>query len=442
MSKKPVIKIGLVGLGVVGEGVWKHIQQNRLALERRLGARLQLVKVAVQDIKKKRSVKVSRDQLTTDPMSIANDPDIDIVCELMGGTSLARKVTLAALKNGKIVVTANKALICKHGAQLFETARKGGGHYFFEASVGGGIPIIKVIREGLVANRFNLIYGILNGTCNYILTRMERESLTFDKTLNAARELGYVEADESLDLDGWDTAHKAVILAFLAHGKWVKLNEVPVEGIGNITLEDIQWADELGFKIKLLGIISQNNKGKSIFVRVHPTLIRKDKIMANVDGVYNAVSVSGDIVGSGVHIGRGAGQDATASAVIGDVADAVSALLGTSPPVVLEDDAELYASLGSDIELSSLEDVTGQYYLRLSVTDKPGVLAEISTVMADHEVSIASMIQPEESSNQWATLIITTHQSNEKRMQDTIRDLKKLKNVHRAPFLLRIVNFD
>ena len=442
MSKKPVIKIGLVGLGVVGEGVWKHIQQNRLALERRLGARLQLVKVAVQDIKKKRSVKVSRDQLTTDPMSIANDPDIDIVCELMGGTSLARKVTLAALKNGKIVVTANKALICKHGAQLFETARKGGGHYFFEASVGGGIPIIKVIREGLVANRFNLIYGILNGTCNYILTRMERESLTFDKTLDAARELGYVEADESLDLDGWDTAHKAVILAFLAHGKWVKLNEVPVEGIGNITLEDIQWADELGFKIKLLGIISQNNKGKSIFVRVHPTLIRKDKIMANVDGVFNAVSVSGDIVGSGVHIGRGAGQDATASAVIGDVADAVSVLLGTSSPVVLEDDAELYASLGSDIELSSLEDVTGQYYLRLSVTDKPGVLAEISTVMADHEVSIASMIQPEESSNQWATLIITTHQSNEKRMQDTIRDLKKLKNVHRAPFLLRIVNFD
>lgn len=442
MSKKPVIKIGLVGLGVVGEGVWKHIQQNRLALERRLGARLQLVKVAVQNIKKKRSVKVSRAQLTTDPMSIANDPDIDIVCELMGGTSLARKVTLAALKNGKIVVTANKALICKHGAQLFETARKGGGHYFFEASVGGGIPIIKVIREGLVANRFNLIYGILNGTCNYILTRMERESLTFDKTLNAARELGYVEADESLDLDGWDTAHKAVILAYLAHGKWVKLKDVPVEGIGNITLEDIQWADELGFKIKLLGIISQNNKGKSIFVRVHPTLIPKDKIMANVDGVYNAVSVSGDIVGSGVHIGRGAGQDATASAVIGDVADAVSALLGTSPPVVLEDDAELYASLGSDIELSSLEDVTGQYYLRLSVTDKPGVLAEISTVMADHDVSIASMIQPQESSNQQATLILTTHQSNEKRMQDTIRDLKKLKNVHRPPFLLRIVNFD
>ncbi len=442
MSKKPVIKIGLVGLGVVGEGVWKHIQQNRLALERRLGARLQLVKVAVQDMKKKRGVKISRDQLTTDPMSIANDPDIDIVCELMGGTSLARKVTLAALQKGKIVVTANKALICKHGAQLFDAARKGGGHYFFEASVGGGIPIIKVIREGLVANRFNLIYGILNGTCNYILTRMERESLTFDKTLNAARDLGYVEADESLDLEGWDTAHKAVILAYLAHGKWVKLKDVPVEGIGNITLEDIQWADELGFKIKLLGIISQNNKGKSIFVRVHPTLIRKDKIMANVDGVYNAVSVSGDIVGSGVHIGRGAGQDATASAVIGDVADAVSALLGTSPPVVLEDDAELYASLGSDIELSSLEDVASQYYLRLSVTDKPGVLAEISTVMADHDVSIASMIQPEESSNQWATLIITTHQSNEKRMQDTIRDLKKLKNVHRAPFLLRIVNFD
>ena len=271
---------------------------------------------------------------------------------------------------------------------------------------------------------------------------MERENLTFDKTLDSARELGYVEADESLDLDGWDTAHKAVILAYLAHGKWVKLNDIPVEGIRNITLEDIQWADKLGFKIKLLGIISQNNKGKSIFVRVHPTLIPKDKLMANVDGVYNAVSVSGDIVGSGVHIGRGAGQDATASAVIGDVADAVNALLGTPSPVILEDDAELYAALGSDIELSSLEDVTGQYYLRLRVTDKPGVLAEISTVMANHDVSIASVIQPQPSNNKLATLILTTHQSNEKKMQDTIRDLKKLKNVHSSPFLLRIVNYD
>lgn len=442
MSKKPVVKIGLIGFGVVGEGVWKHIQQNRSALERRLGARLQLVKVAVQDMKKKRKVQIPPDQLTTDPMSIANNPDIDIVCELMGGTTLAKKITLAALHNGKIVVTANKALICKHGAQLFKTAREGGGHYFYEASVAGGIPIIKVVREGLVANRFNLIYGILNGTCNYILTRMERENLTFDKTLIAARELGYVEADESLDLDGWDTAHKAVILSYLAHGKWVSIKDVPVEGIVNITLEDIQWANKLGFKIKLLGIISQNNEGKSIFVRVHPTLIRKDKIMANVDGVYNAVSVNGDIVGSGIHIGRGAGQDATASAVIGDVADAVNILLRTPQPMGLEDTNELYTPVGSNIELSSLEDVSSQYYLRLSVTDKPGVLAEISTVMANHDVSIASMIQPEESSNQKTTLILTTHQSNEKRIQDTVRDLEELKNVHRKPFLLRIVNFD
>ncbi len=442
MVEKRVVKIGLIGLGIVGEGVWKHIQKNRVTLDRRLGARLELCKVAVQNLKKKRALKIPSNQLTNDPMDVATDPEIDIVCELMGGTGIAKKVTLAALKKGKIVVTANKALICKHGAQLFETARKGGGHYFFEASVGGGIPIIKVIREGLVANRFSLIYGILNGTCNYILTRMDREGLTFDQTLESARELGYVEADESLDLDGWDTAHKAVILSYLAHGKWVKLKDVPVEGIRKITLQDIQWASELGYKLKLLGIISQNGQGKSISVRVHPALIRKEKMIANVDGVYNAVSVSGDIVGSNVHIGRGAGQDATASAVIGDVADAVSTILGIPPPVVLEDDAELYASLGSNIKLSSLEEVTGQYYIRLSVTDKPGVLAEISTVMANHNVSIASLIQPEQSDHKPATLILTTHQSNEKNIQDTMRDIKRLKTVHGAPFLLRIVNFD
>ena len=221
MSTLSTINIGICGLGTVGQGVWKHIESNRVALESRLGVTLNLARASVRDLKKKRTIRVASGKLTTDPLAIATDPSIHIVCELIGGTTLARDVTLAALKAGKTVVSANKALLCKHGPELFAAARKHGGHFFFEASVAGGIPIIKALREGLVANRFKLIYGILNGTCNYILTRMDREGLSYPTILAEAKALGYAEADESLDVEGWDTAHKASILAFLAHGTWV-----------------------------------------------------------------------------------------------------------------------------------------------------------------------------------------------------------------------------
>src|SRR5690625_4445667 len=245
MESKKVIKIGFLGLGTVGQGVWKHIDRNRGRLKTRVGADLQLHRAAVRDLKKQRPVAIPQERLTTDALSVATDPEIDIVCELMGGTDEARTLTLAALEKGKIVVSANKALLCEHGEEIFAAARAGGGHFFFEASVAGGIPIIKALREGLVANQFPLIYGVLNGTCNYILWRMEREGASFDSILNEARELGYVEADESLDLDGWDTAHKAVILAFLAHGKWVKYDEMLVEGIRKVSQADIKEAAAL-----------------------------------------------------------------------------------------------------------------------------------------------------------------------------------------------------
>ena len=231
MSKPSTINIGICGLGTVGQGVWKHIERARADLESRLGAKIELYRGAVRDRSKRRTVEIPDSKLSTDALSVATDPAVHIVCELIGGTSLAREVTLAALKAGKIVVSANKALLCDHGAEIFATARKHGGHFFFEASVAGGIPIIKALREGLVANRFKLIYGILNGTCNYILTRMVQEGAPYQTILVDAKRLGYAEADESLDVDGWDTAHKASILTYLAHGVWVKTDQMIVEGI-------------------------------------------------------------------------------------------------------------------------------------------------------------------------------------------------------------------
>ncbi len=433
------LKIGLIGLGVVGQGVWKHIKRHRRELESRLGAGLVLHRAAVRDLSRSREVKLSDTQLTDDPMSVATDPEIDIVCELMGGTKLARKLTLAALKQGKIVVTANKALLCEHGDEIFATARAHGGHVFFEASVAGGIPIIKALREGLVANRFPLIYGILNGTCNYILTRMQRERASFEAIVGDARRLGYVEADESLDLDGWDTAHKTAILAWLAHGRWISLDEMPVEGIRDVSLEDIEWAEKLGYKIKLLATISRNFKRKEVFASVHPTLVPQSLVLASVDGVFNGVAVEGDVVGESVYIGRGAGQDATASAVISDIVDASRYLLGQGTCVTVEDSAEVFSG---ELSLAPLEEVVRAFYIRLTVKDQPGVLAEIADILARHSISIESVLQMPADRKGTASLVLTTHQTSEKQLRDASADLTKEKAVMRKPFVLRIANFE
>lgn len=441
-SFSPIIRIGFVGFGVVGQGVWKHLKSDMTRLEKRLGVEIHLARVAVVNLNKKREVAIREDLLTNDPMAVALDPDIDIVCELMGGVEKAKRVIFAALDSGKIVITANKALICDHGETLFKMIGEKKKKFFFEASVAGGIPIIKTIREGLVANRFPLIYGILNGTCNYILTRMEREEKPFDDIITDARRLGYVEADDSLDLDGWDTAHKTVILAFLAHGVWVSTSQITVEGIRRITLEDIFWAKEIGdYKIKLIGRVERSFETNKLSVQVYPALIQKSNMLSSVDEVYNGVSVTGDIVGTTSYIGKGAGQDATASAVMSDIVDAIIHFSHLKP-LERKDLIETEKSLETFFQqpqLASPSEIKSEYYLRLTVIDEPGVLAEIAAIMAKYFISIASVRQ-EAKDDKTASLVLTTHISNEQSILLALKDLKIISTVKDSPLLLRIVN--
>jgi homoserine dehydrogenase len=441
MSKPAVINIGFCGLGTVGQGVWKHLSASRAQLAARLGAKLELYRVAVRHPGKARSVDIPAARLTTDALAVATDPAVSIVCELIGGTALAREVTLAALARGKIVVSANKALLCEHGAEIFAAARKGGGHYFFEGSVAGGIPIIKALREGLVANRFPLIYGILNGTCNYILTRMEREGASYADILADAKRLGFAEADETLDVQGWDTAHKTAILTFLAHGVWVKPAQMLVEGITRISQADIVHAAQLGYGIKLLGVITRDFTTNELAVRVHPTLLPRRLVLANVEGVYNGIAVTGDVVGTTLYLGHGAGQDATASAVISDIADAVTLLTSGKSVVVPDEAAAIHAGGRKPVKFAPLESIRSRYYLRLAVRDQPGVLAQIATVMAQNLVSIESVIQRGSRLPDAAMLILTTHESNEQAIRATLAGLGRLESVLEAPLLLRIGDF-
>lgn len=433
MSNAPVINIGICGLGTVGQGVWKHIERARPDFEARLGARLVLARASVRDLDKKRAVRLKADQLTTDPLSIATDPSIQIVCELIGGTTVARQVTLEALKRGKTVVSANKALLCAHGPELFATARKHGGNFFFEASVAGGIPIVKAIREGLVANRFRRIYGILNGTCNYILTRMEREGLPYPVILKEAKELGYAEADEALDVEGWDTAHKASVLTYLAHGVWVPTKKMIVEGITRLTQADLGFARDNGFAIKLLAVIERDFERDALSVAVYPALLPLTKAVANVNEVYNGISVSGDVVGETTYIGRGAGQDPTASAVIGDIIDAASQLVRGGRP--------LPAPPASRLALTPPSALRSRHYLRLDVKDQPGVLAKIASCTARAGVSIASLLQRPAEKPDAASLLLTTHECSEAQIRLAVSRLSRLKAVLGAPLLLRIADF-
>ena len=437
---RPVVQIGLCGFGTVGQGVVKHLAARSAVFISRLGTGFEITRIAVRDPAKSRDITAPHAKLTDDPLAIATDPSIQIVCELMGGTTVAREVVLAALARGKIVVTANKALLCEHGAEVFAAARAGGGHVFFEASVAGGIPIIKAMREGLVANRFPRVYGILNGTCNYILTRMEREGASYDTILADAKRLGYAEADEALDVDGWDTAHKAAILAFLAHGRWVKSGEMRVDGIRRLTQADIAFARAFGYRIKLLAHIERNFETNAIAVGVQPTLLPDRLAMANVNDVYNGVCVVGDVVGTTLYIGRGAGRDATASAVISDIVDAITVLGGTRRPLIADEDPPMLDE-GTTIAIAPPRSIKGSYYVRLAVRDQPGVLAQIATVMAANHVSIASVLQRESLAPETASLILTTHETNEEAIQQTISELKLRPSVLDEPVLLRIADF-
>lgn len=438
MSER-TIKVGLCGFGVVGQGVFHHLRNREKELSERLGARIEVTRIAVRNTSKARDFEFDASTLTTDPMSIAMDPDIDIVCELMGGIELALEVTVAALRTGKTVVSANKALICDHGEALFAAAKEGNGQLFFEASVAGGIPVIKAIKESLVVNRFNSIYGILNGTSNYILTRMTNEGAGYQEILAEAKALGYAEADESFDVDGIDAAHKAVVLAYLAYGRWVPFKDLLVQGIADVSQADIRFAKENDYAIKLLAVIDVAHASGKLYISILPTLVSKKYVLGSVDGVFNAVSVHGDVVGETVYIGPGAGRDATASAVISDIFDASKSIV-SGEDVGFIDPAPRNGHL---IELAEPEEINSRYYVRLQVVDRPGVMAEVTSLLAKHEVSLASVTQKEVEENaKSASLIVTTHVTTEQAILDAVKALELSACVEGVPFTMPISSFE
>ncbi|MCQ2379634.1 MAG: homoserine dehydrogenase [Victivallaceae bacterium] len=424
------VKVSVIGFGTVGAGVVDILLGNADVIATRTGVVLKLTRIADLDIKRDRGVKVPDGVLTTDSTEAIEAADV--VIELIGGTTIARKIILQALNAGKSVVTANKALLAHYGAELFEAARKNGVDLFYEASVGGGIPIIKALREGLAANRINRICGILNGTCNYILTRMENEHADFASVLADAQKLGYAEANPSLDIDGFDTAHKTVILASLACGRWFGMDDVHVEGINGLDSRDIEYAAKAGYRIKLLGIIKNING--AIQMRVHPTLVATDSMIANISDVFNGVMVEGDMVGRTLFYGRGAGRQATASAVVADIIDIGRNLIyGTSQRVPCFKEGQLYE------RLSPMDEIESRYYLRFTVDDCPGVVAGISKILSEHSISIASLIQEEHTDADGSVpLVVLTHPASEKEMKQALEKIGAMP-FNRAPVrLLRI----
>ena len=441
------VNLGIVGGGTVGGGVFQAIQRNGALISSRLGVKLHIAKMAVRDVHKPRPVKIPPALLTTDWLSVVNDPQINLVVELMGGTTTAREVALSALKRGKPVVTANKALLAAHGEELFEAAQSYGTNLYYEASVAGGIPIIKVLREGLIGNRITRLYGIVNGTCNYILTQMKLEKADFAEVLAEAQRLGYAEAEPSLDVDGHDAAHKIGILASLAHGFWVGPKQIYVEGIRHVSRLDIRFAGELGYTIKLLGIVKKvermggrkrpPNGCAPIQVSVYPTLVPNLHVLASVNDVFNAIYVRGDVVGDTLYYGRGAGQDATASAVLGDLADAALDLkCGTKSRI------RPFVPHEREGAVLPIDDVVARYYVRLSVIDKPGTLARIAAIFGHSKIGISSVIQPEGHEGESVPLILMIHDASNAAITKALTRIGSLPVVKAPPVMIRVENFE
>ena len=438
------INLGLIGGGTVGSGVFHHWRRNGDLMASRLGVQIKVRKVAVKAFDEPRPYPITRSLLTTDWQEVVNDPAVQVVVELVGGTTLAKTMVLAALRQGKPVVTANKALLSAHGEELFAAARASGANLYYEASVAGGIPIIKAMREAFVGNRVTHLYGIVNGTCNYILTRMKQEGADFADVLADAQRLGYAEAEPSLDVDGFDAEHKTGILASLAHGFWVQPSQIHVEGIRQISKLDMQFAAQLGYTIKLLGIVKRLDPGKGrsrngarIQVSVYPTLIPNSHVLASVNGVFNAVFVRGDVVGDTLFYGRGAGKDATASAVLSDLADAALDLThgcgSRVLPFVPHEQAGSVAPIG---------EIVSRYYVRLDVIDRPGVMAKIAAILGAAGIGISSIIQPEGHEGDSVPLILMLHDAPNAAMQRALARIAKLAVVKAAPVMIRVENFD
>ena len=436
------VNLGIIGGGTVGGGVFQAVQRNGALMASRLGVRLEVVRMAVRDVKKKRPVKIPKSLLTTDWQSVIAHPDINLVVELIGGTTTAREVVLSALKQGKAVVTANKALLSAHGEELFAAAQRFGSNLYYEASVAGGIPIIKILREGLIGNRITHLYGIVNGTCNYILTRMKLEGADFAQVLADAQRLGYAEAEPSLDIDGHDAGHKIGILASLAHGFWVDPKDIHVEGIRNITALDLKFAGQLGYTIKLLGTVKKTVAEEQgtcgpVQVSVYPTLVPNNHVLASVSGVFNAVFVRGDIVGDTLYYGRGAGQDATASAVLSDVADAALDMKCGSKRRIRP-----FVPHQRDGAVLPIEKAISRYYVRLSVIDRPGTLARIAAILAAAKIGISSVIQPEGHEGESVPLILMIHDATNAAMNKALTKIGQLPVVKEKPVLIRVESFD
>lgn len=428
------IKVGLLGLGVVGGGTWKVLQNNAEEIARRAGRRIEVTAVAVRDVEKARKLLGDADvRITTDGLEVARDPNIDIVVELIGGETTAREWVMEAIRQGKHVVTANKALLAKHGNEIFDTASGKGVMVMFEAAVAGGIPIIKAIREGLTANRINWIAGIINGTTNFILSEMQSRGLPFNTVLAEAQRLGYAEADPTFDIEGVDAAHKLTLLASLAFGIPVQFEKACVEGISKLEAEDIQHAARLGYRIKLLGITRRREDG--IELRVHPTLIPMGCLLANVDGAMNAVLVHGDVVGPTLYYGQGAGEMPTASAVVADLVDV--ARLESADPEHRVPYLAFQPDAVKDIPILSADNIQSSYYLRLRVEDRPGVLSEISRILADSGISIGSMFQEPNEPGE-ASIIFLLHRAREGAVSTAIQKMHELPFVRSEVTRLRV----
>jgi homoserine dehydrogenase len=417
------INVGLLGIGTVGAGTFTVLRRNREEISRRAGCVIAMKMVSDKDLERARTVAGDSAVITADALDVVNSPDIDIIVELIGGTGIAKELVLKAIANGKHVVTANKALLALHGNEIFAAAQKKDVMVAFEGAVGGGIPIIKSLREGLTANRIEWIAGIINGTSNFILSEMRDKGASFGDALNEAQRLGYAEANPTFDIEGIDAAHKLVIMAAIGFGIPMQFSSAYVEGISKLTQEDIRYAEELGYRIKLLGIAKR--KAAGIELRVHPTLIPARHLIANVEGVMNAILIKGDAVGQTMYYGAGAGAEPTASAVIADLVDVARML--TSDPEHRVPHLAFQPDQLSNTPILPMGEVETSYYLRLRVYDKPGVLAEITRVLADLDISIDAMIQkePQQGEDQ-AEIIMLTHLTVEKNVNAAITKIEML----------------
>jgi homoserine dehydrogenase len=425
--------IGLAGMGNVGAGVYKHLTQNRALLRERLGFELDVTKIALRDPRKDRGVAVPPELVTTQWQDLLDDPSIQIIVELMGQKDESLRLMLGAIERGKMVVTGNKALLAEHGREIFEAATKHKVPVFFEAAVAGGIPIIKSIREAFIGNHIQSIHGIINGTSNYILTRMVEGGLGFAEALAEAQAAGYAEADPTLDVNGWDAAHKAVILASLAYGFWIPTDKIFVEGIEQITANDITFAKKLGYTIKLLGIIKADASGE-IEVRVHPTLIPEKHVLASVNGVFNALAVHGDIVGDTLFYGRGAGQDPTSSSVIADLAEAAAALQSPRSNYGFMPHG-LYGTC------KPIDQIVSEYYVRLTVEDRPGVIAQLAGILGGLNIGISSIFQPEGNEGEAVPLVLVIHKATNRQINAALEKIAALPCVKKTPRMMRVENF-